>query len=215
MKIRGFPVPTQAEAFTTISLEHSHVPVWFHVYNTRSHPTRADSFSEGWGDTRFAPIYAEDGTPIHTYYAASTPECAYIESVLHDIPLSPPGSFDEEQLQYLKLTQIVLPDSLCCISFHTPYLPALQQLTHAQLIDSLPVCYPETRAWAQAAYQQRPKAQAIAYGSRRDDSGRCLMLFRQRMPDASVTVLSDEPLALEPRRSEILALIRRLKIAKI
>ena len=60
-----------------------------------------------------------------------------------------------------------------------------------------------------------PGAQAVAYGSRRDDAGRCLMLFGQRMPDPPLIVVSDEPLALEPRRSEIIALIRRLKIHKI
>ena len=41
------------------------------------------------------------------------------------------------------------------------------------------------------------------------------MLFGQRMLNPPLTVLSDEPLALEPRRSEIIALIRRLKIQKI
>jgi hypothetical protein len=211
----GLTVPGPSEAFTTVSVKHSDVPAWFHVYCTKNYPTRADSFSEGWGDTRFAPIYAKDGTPVHTYYVASTPECAYIESVLHDIPLSPPGSFDEDELRYFHLAQVILPETLHCVSFHTPYLPALHNLTRAQLIDSLPACYPETRVWAQAAYDQRPEAQAIAYGSRRDDGGRCLMLFRQRLPDPPLKVFADGPLTLPPRRTEILRLIRRLKIQKI
>jgi hypothetical protein len=211
----GLPVPGPAEAFTTVSVKHSDVAVWFHVYSKKNHPTHADSFSKGWGDTRFAPIHAADGTWLDTYYVASTPECAYIESVLHDIPLSPPGSFDEDELQHYHLAQVALPEPLNCVSFHTPYLPALQNLTRAQLIDSLPVCYQETRAWSQAAYLQCPDAQAVAYGSRRDDAGRCLMLFGQRMPTPPLKVLSDEPLAVEPRRSEIIALIRRLKIHKI
>ena len=70
-------------------MKRSDVPVWFHVYSTKNHPTHADSFSKGWGDTRFAPIRADDGSWLHTYYVASTPECAYIESVLHEIPLNP------------------------------------------------------------------------------------------------------------------------------
>jgi hypothetical protein len=213
--ICGLPIPGPSEAFTTVSVKHSDVPVWFHVYSTKNHPTHADSFSKGWGDTRFAPIRADDGSWLHTYYVASTPECAYIESVLHEIPLNPPGSFDEDELRYYHLAQVILPEPLECVSFHTPYLPALQNLTRAQLIDSLPACYAETRAWSQAAYLQRPEAQAVAYGSRRDDAGRCLMLFGQRMPDPPLIVVSEEPLALEPRRSEIIALIRRLKIHKI
>lgn len=211
----GLPVPGASEAFTMFPVNPADVPVWFHVYYTRTHPNRAETFSEGWGDTRFAPICREDGTPVHTYYAASTPKCAYMESVLHDIPLSPPGTFGVDELQYFHLAQFTLRQPLDCVSFHTPDLPALQNIKCSQLIDSLPACYPEKRAWAQAAYLQRSEAQAIAYGSRRDDAARCLMLFKQRLPDPPFTVIKDEPLALAPRRKEILALIRRLRIREI
>jgi hypothetical protein len=138
-----------------------------------------------------------------------------MESVLLDIPLSPPGEFNVDVLQHYHLAQFTLRGPLYCISFHTPHLPALQNMTRAQLIDSLPVCYDETRAWAQVAYLQRPKAQAIAYGSRRDDAGRCLMLFKQRLPDPPFIVTKDEPLALAPRRKEVLDLVHLLKIQAI
>lgn len=188
--------------------------MWFHVYCTKTYPTQPDSFAQGWGDTRFAPISTGSGSPVHTYYAANTPECAYMESVLHEIPLSPPGVFDVSELQYYHLAQAALPDPLTFVSLHTPYLPALG-LTRAELIDSLPACYPETRKWAEAAYKQQPKAQGIGYGSRRDDSARCLMLFEQRLPSPPITVLQTEPLALSPRREEVLALVRRLKLREI
>jgi hypothetical protein len=211
----GLPVPGASEAFTTRLVKPSDVAVWFHVYCTKTHPNRAETFSQGWGDTRFAPIHCEDGTPVHTYYAASTPECAYMESVLHDIPLSPPGAFNIDELQYYHLAQLTLREPIHCVSFHTPHLPALQSMTRAQLIDSLPACYDETRAWAQAAYLQRPKAQAIAYGSRKDDAARCLMLFKQRLPDPPFMITQDESLALAPRRKEVLDLVRLLKIHEI
>jgi hypothetical protein len=60
------------------------------------------------GDPRFVPIFAKDGAPVHTYYLASTPECADIESVLSDSPLSPLGSFDEDELQHFHLAQVIL-----------------------------------------------------------------------------------------------------------
>ena len=210
----GLPSPGSAEAFTEIAVSTADVPVWYHVYSTKNYPTRSDSFAEGWGDTRFAPIQQTDGSPVHTYYVASTVEGAYMESVLHDVPLEPPGQFDVGELVHFHLVQLTLADTLWCVSFHTPYLPKLG-LTRAQLIDSLPACHRETRAWAQAAYLQCPKAQAVAYGSRRDDAARCLMLFKQRFPDPPFQVLSDEPLALNPRREEILALIRRLDVHEI
>ena len=53
-----------------------------------------------------------------------------MESVLHEIPLSPPGQFDVSELQYYHLAQVQLRDPLDCVSFHTPYLPALD-LTRA------------------------------------------------------------------------------------
>ncbi len=167
------------------------------------------------GETHASPPFLQRrGTPVHTYYAASTPEGAFMESVLHEIPLSPPGQFDVSELQFYHLAQVQLPDPLDCVSFHTPYLPALG-LTRAQLIDSLPACYGETRPWAEAAYRQRPGAKGIAYGSRRDDAARCLMLFGQRLPDPPLAVLESEPLAVSPRREEVLTLVRRLKIREI
>jgi RES domain len=188
--------------------------VWFHVYRNREYPTEADTFAQGWGSSRFAPISTKRGSPVHTYYVASTPEAAYMESVLHEIPLFPPGVLNVSELQYFHLAQVTLPDPLTLVSFHTPYLPQLG-LTRAQLIDSLPACYRETRPWAEAAYQQQPTAQAIGYGSHRDDSARCLMLFGQRLPKPSLIVLKTEPLSLPPRRQEVLALARSLKIREI
>ena len=118
-------------------------------------------------------------------------------------------------LWFLWYRALELPSPLRCVSFHTPLLPQLQNLTRTQLIDSLPACYPETRAWAQAAYRHCPQAQAIAYGSRRDDSGRCIMLFGQRLPTPRFEIVKVESLALPPRRAEVLALIRRLKIHEV
>ena len=207
--------PGASEPFALDTVTRAQVPVWYHVYCTKKNPTtQPDTFSQGWGDTRSAPISTGTGSPVHTYYAASTPECAYVESVLHEIPLSPPGVFDVSELQYYHLVHIALPDPLTFVSFHTPYLPQLG-LTRAELIDSLPACYPETRPWAEQAYQQQPKAQAVGYGSRRDDAARCLMLFGQRLPDPPISVLKTEPLAHAPRREEVLVLVRRLKIHEI
>lgn len=209
----GLPTPGPAEPFTVTPED---VGVWYHVYNSFGHPdTRADTFSEGWGDTRFAPINQSDGTPVHTYYMGSTAECAYMESILHDVVLAPPGLFEVDRLRYFHLVQLELHSPLQCISFHTPYLPQLQRMTRVQLIDSLPACYPETRAWAQAAFLQCADAQAIAYGSRRNDAGRCLMLFHQRITHPAFRILKEEPLAIDPRRAEVLALVRRLKLNEI
>ncbi|CAN7722753.1 RES family NAD+ phosphorylase [Variovorax sp. LjRoot290] len=210
------PDPGAAEDFEVREVTHEEVPVWYHVYCTRSHPsTTAQTFTEGWGDTRFAPIDQADDTPVHTYYVASSPEAAYMESVLHDVSLSPPGLFEVASLAHFHLVKLKLPPVLRYVSFHTPYLPRLQKISRAQLIDSLPGCYPQTRRWSQAAYLQRPAAQAIGYGSKRHDAARCLMLFGQRLPEPPFEVLNEEPLAVGARRAELLALVRSLKLHEV
>ena len=176
--------------------------------------THAGTFAEGWGDTRFSPLLTGTGTPVHTYSVASTPEAASMESVLHDASLSPPGMFEVASLAHYHLVRLRLPGLLQYVSFHTPYLARLD-ITRAQLIDSFPTCYHRTRRWSQAAYLQRSAAQAVGYGSRRDDSARCLMLFKQRLPDPPFEILGEEALAIGARRAELLALVRSLKLHEV
>ena len=208
------PAPTPDAAFTTIQLSPKEVTEWYHVYRTSPHSNEATTFAKGWGDSRFAPINCEAGTPVHTYYAASAVECAILESVLHDISLDPPGQFDIADLQHYRIATISFSSALECVSFHTAHLPALKISRH-QLIDSLPAHYVKTRAWAQAAYQQCPTGQAIAYGSRRHDAHRCVMLFGQRIRAAQFNLIDDRPLAINPGRSEVLKLVRELGIGLI
>jgi hypothetical protein len=218
-QVTGHPpgphAPGAAEDFEVRALTHAEVPEWYHIYSTRHHPaTRADTFAQGWGDTRFAPIVTETGAPVHTYYAASTAQAAVMESVLHDVPLAPAGLFEVASLAHYHLVRLRLPPVLRHVSLHTPFLPRLG-LSRAQLIDSPAALYGHTRRWAQAAYLQRPQAQAIGYGSRRDDAGRCLMLFGQRLPDPPFELLSQEPLAVGPRRTQVLALVRALGLHEV
>jgi hypothetical protein len=209
----GLPVPGPAEPF---KVRTEPALTWYHVYSTRSYPgTNAQTFNEGWGDTRFAPIHDSGGTAVHTYYLATTRRSVYMESVLHDVVLDPPGVFDVAALNHFHLVEVRLSVDLQCVSFHTLDLPPLRGLTRAQLIDSLPACYRETRAWAQAAYLQRPTAQGIVYGSRRDDAARCLMLFKQRISVAPFEVLDEIPLAFGPARAEVLELVRSLDLDEV
>lgn len=75
--------------------------------------------------------------------------------------------------------------------------------------------YPQTRQWAQAAFLQCGSAQAIGYGSRREDSARCVMLFKQRLPDPAFEVVGVESLAVGPRRAQLLALVRSLRLHEV
>jgi hypothetical protein len=206
----SIPSPTSKEAFTIDTL----VPgIWYHIYCTENYPTRADTFNAGWGQTRFAPIKDATGRDVHTYYAASTVRCAMMESVLHDVSLSAPSPFRVSRLHDFHLATIELTTPLQAVSFHTPFLEALK-LSRTQLIESLPAYYKETRKWSEAAYVQETNAAAIMYGSRRDDAGRCIMLFKDRLPDpgAPFIVIDDQSLASTALSREFLELIKRLRI---
>ncbi|GAB5097702.1 RES family NAD+ phosphorylase [Caballeronia sp. HLA56] len=205
------PIAPAGANFKTITLKPDDVQHWYHVYSTEWHPNTATTFAQGWGDTRFAPIYQENGAPVHTYYAANGVECAILESVLHDIVLEAPSAFSLDRLQHFWIATIDIPSALDLVSFHTAHLPALE-LSRAQLIDSLPTHYSKTRTWSQAAYREVPHAQGIAYGSRRYDANRCVMLFEQRLDMPPFRVVEDRSLALEPRRSEVIKLLRELDI---
>lgn len=210
------PEPGAAESFVVESVTPADVPEWYHVYSTYPHANTALSFAEGWGDTRFAPITLPNGETAHTYYAASTFDCAIMESVFHDVPLAPAGAFDVDRLEHYRIARIRVAEALQCVSFHSPYLPQLK-LTRAQLIDSQSAAYVQTRRWAQAAIEQRVSAQAIAYGSRRHDAGRCVMLIRQRLanPSSPFEIIDDHLLAARPLRGRVLSLAANLGIATV
>lgn len=204
------PVPKLNEQFTVETIEPN---IWYHIYCTESYPTKADTFNEGWGQTRFAPIQNAVGGDVHTYYAASTIRCAMMESVLHDVSLSAPQPFRINRLHKFHLAKIALTSSLSAVSFHTPFLGALK-LSRMQLIESLPAFYGQTSKWAEAAYAQKPDSAAIMYGSRRDDAGNCIMLFKDRLPDPAkpFDILSDEPLASTALTRQFVELLTKLRI---
>ena len=81
------------------------------------------------------------------------------------------------------------------------------------MIERMPAEYGQTRPWAQAAYRQVSDAQALVYGSRRDDSARCMMLFRQRLPPLPFKVLADDCVGNTPaRRQAVIALAASLAL---
>ena len=207
--------PGPSENFTVRDLSHEDAPVWYHVYSNKPPYTTntALTFNQGWGLTRFAPIRAADGSTLHTYYAATTRDGAYLESVLHDMVLGVPGFFDKSILDTHYLAKIKLQSPLKFASFHSHDLPALK-LTRRQLIDSPPADYDHVRPWAQAAAIQCPAAAAIGYTSRRNDSARCLMLIEQRLPTPPFELLEDTCIGTDLiLRREVLDLVTSLGFA--
>lgn len=204
--------PTSAEQFTKVSVTLVDVPYWYHVYSTEVHATNtADTFSHGWGDTRFSPITDAAGQVVDTYYLASTPDGAVMESILHDV-LIPGGFLDTAKLAHYHLAQVKMAANVTAVSLHSNYLEKMG-LSRIEMIERMPSQYGQTRLWGQAAYQQVNDAQALIYGSRRDDSARCMMLFRQRLPPVPFRVLADDCVGSTPeRRQAVIALAASLAL---
>jgi hypothetical protein len=206
------PVPGANENFKLIDIELSEVKSWFHVYNRKPHGSRADTFAEGWGDTRFSPIRQLNGDWVHTYYAASTIKSTLSESVLHDVSCG--GQFRMSKLDLLEshIVEIEFDTPLKVVSFHSAQLDLLS-LTKAQLIDSHADVYSQTRRWAEAAFLQRPQAQGVGYTSKKNDTGRCVMLFKQRLtshPGSATPFKIIQDVAIsssDPMRKELMSLM--------
>jgi hypothetical protein len=204
--------PTSAEQFTKVSVTLADVPYWYHVYSTEVHATNsAHTFSQGWGDTRFSPITDSAGQVVDTYYLASTPDGAVMESILHDV-LIPGGLLDTAKLVHYHMARIEMVGSVTAVSLHSNFLEKMG-LSRIDMIERMPAEYRQTRPWAQAAYRQVTDAQALVYGSRRDDSARCMMLFRQRLPPIPFRVLADDCVGNMPAcRQAVIALAASLAL---
>jgi hypothetical protein len=175
-----FPAPGPKENFKIVSITPDEVPFWYHVYSSKPFPNTAGAFAKGWGETRFAPITQSDGTWVHTYYAASNIKCALNESILHDVPCG--GQFYLRRLvdEGRHLAKIEFDRTIDVVSFHSTHLPLLK-LSRELLIDSDAAAYVHSRPWAEAAFQQALGAEGVGYTSKRNDTGRCVMLFEQRL----------------------------------
>lgn len=209
--------PDAREPFNVIPLNAARHPVWYHVYSTAAYPKNGPlTFSQGSGNARFSPLKPPGREAIATYYVADSVEAALVESVLHDVVLGVKGvKVGLDLLEHQHLATVKLTKNLRLVSFQSVDLNPLG-LTREQLIASLPVDYPHTRRWAQAAFDACPKAQGLIWTSRRDDRARCLMLFQERLPkNALKTRAEPEDLWLAPRRSEFIALCKRMSIGVV
>ncbi len=121
------------------------------------------------GSARFSPIADRSGKAIPTLYAASTLNGALMETVFHNVPYKP--GFKWLALSILDgqvCSALTLKRDLHLIDLGTIALHKLG-IKRTQLIDTTEFHYPRTRRWAQAFYEQFPKAQGLRWTSRQDD----------------------------------------------
>jgi hypothetical protein len=140
------------------------------------------------GNARFSPIRDPAGNIIPTIYAGTTYECALMESVFHDVPLTAgPTSFDPDALNPMVCSVIEAAQDLLVIDLTTIGLRFFR-LKNTDLIDTPAADYSSTRAWAEILYRENIDAQGLYWTSRQDNRAQAIMLFGTRVdPGASLT----------------------------
>lgn len=155
--------------------------LWWRVHHEKFGGTAFNS--SNLGDARFSPITRQDGTVIPTIYCGSSPEVAFMETILHDLPspcygatISLPSMTDEKR----RMSCIVNLDTLVLGDLRTIGLRRLG-LTRSQLIDSSASAYAVSRDFAMRVYDAMPELDGLVWQSRQEDSSKAMVLFEDRL----------------------------------
>jgi hypothetical protein len=140
------------------------------------------------GNARFSPIRDPAGNIIPTIYAGTTYECALMESVFHDVPLTAgPTSFDPDALNPMVYSELEVTQDLLLIDLTAIGLRFFG-LQNTDLIDTPAADYSSTRAWAEILYRENVDALGLYWTSRQDNRAQAIMLFGTRVdPGASLS----------------------------
>jgi hypothetical protein len=162
------------------------------LYRVHHERYQGDAFNPTrHGNARFRPLVDRSANVIPTLYAGSTLDCALMETVFHSVPYKP--GFKRLSLSILDgqvNSALTLKRPLRLIDLGTIALHKLG-IKRTQLIDTTEVHYPRTRRWAQAFYEQFPKAQGLRWTSRQDDHAHAVVLFGNRIKPSDLSTKSD------------------------
>ena len=143
------------------------------------------------GNARFSPLSTARGKAIPTLYAATSVAAAFMETVFHDVP-TPPGDYilDLTKLddQALCVSTLRPENALLLVDLSTKGLQRLG-LKRTDLIDTPARAYPLTRQWAAWLHRVSPSAHGLLWTSRKDDDGKSLMLFGDRIRSTALRVV--------------------------
>jgi len=155
--------------------------LWWRVHHEQF--GAVDFNPSSFGDARFSPITRPDGTVIPTIYGGSSPEVAFMETLLHDLPspcygatISLPGAADEKR----RMSCIANLDMLVLGDLRTIGLRRIG-LSRQQLIDSGSSAYPISRDFAMRVHTAVPDLDGLVWHSRQLDSGKAIVLFEDRL----------------------------------
>ena len=157
---------------------------WHRVYDAR------DGFgtaNPGFGDTRFAPFDAVDGSGrVPTLYVAETLEAALLETSLHTVAEEQPREVAESSLLGALHAEVLPPTALTLVDLRDAQLSALQ-ISRRSIASSSAEHYPCTRRVAQAIHGSTPASAGIVWHSRQAElnqqpASEVAVIFADRLP---------------------------------
>lgn len=201
------------EAISTVTVAPS---LWWRIY-PQQHGALGFNANPG-GNARFSPLLGSEGIVTPTLYAASTPQVALMETVLHDLPTPSNGyiltlPLASDETRHMACMVNVMP--LILADFSALGLRRLG-LTRTQVIDTHKPQYPQTRTLAQWVFTHCPQAQGIQWTSRQDDRGLAIVLFEPRLATNTLHVWQEgESITVEHLQSELYALLDALGVGLV
>jgi hypothetical protein len=167
--------------------------VLHHLYRSSFAP---ESFNPGFGSGRFHPFQDANGQTVPVYYAASSIEGAFCETLFRAMG---DGLHACQQVSGKLVSAYSHAKVRLCQPLQLARLSGSQLLrlglTRAALLEPGPLHYPATAAWAQAIHAAYPALHGLSWVSRQHDLSTCYMLFGDRVAANPLAVMSTLDLA--------------------
>ena len=187
-------IPRPPNAFATHVTELS---VGALLWRIHAEDLAGDTFNSGFGATRFAPI-GPARKRVPTAYAADGFEAAVYETIFHDLdPAEPFKTYALSKLANVRCSVLRVASPLALRSFLAPDLMKLG-VARTQLIDTPAREFPDTRKWSAALHRKDVTTHGMVWESRAYPSSFAMMLFGDRVPAGSLSVVSTARIDSDP-----------------
>lgn len=138
------------------------------------------------GPSRFAPLRRTGGACVPTMYVSGDFTCALHESIFHDVPMRGAKSIRDARLDEFVYSILVPAADLRLADLTSEGLMKID--APRSLTECEPDGYHETVRWAQSIHRDNPALAGMFWVSRRDNEGRAMLLFGDRIAKGALQV---------------------------
>jgi hypothetical protein len=186
------PAPTQATLLAAelaaTALQVAQSDILHHIYSGKYAP---NSFNPGVGSGRFHPFRDQEGNWVPIFYAATTEEGSYCETLFRALGN---GARSCRRVPGKRLAIYSYAQIRCCLPLQLAHLTGNQLIrlgiTRSALLEPGALHYAQTAAWAAAIHAAYPQLQGLAWVSRQHDASTCIMLFGDRVAAEQLQAVS-------------------------